>query len=200
MDSSDTQKKWDAIYQKADAGEYSAVRVLEENRHLLPASGHALELACGMAANAIFLAQQGLATTAWDISEVVIERLKVLPAIEGLEMTFEARDIVQQPPPAASFDVIVVSYFLDRTLIPHIKRALKPAGLIFYQTFTQTYVNEGGPRSRDFRLADNELLQLFNGYQILAYREEGRVGDTQQGYRNEALIVAQKPAAENAPA
>lgn len=195
MDSSDTQKKWDAIYQKADAGEYSAVRVLEENRHLLPASGHALELACGMAANAIFLAQQGLATTAWDISEVVIERLKTSSAIEGLEMTFEARDIVQQPPPEASFDVIVVSYFLDRTLIPHIKRALKPAGLIFYQTFTQTYVNEGGPRSRDFRLADNELLQLFDDYQILVYREEGCVGETEQGYRNEALMVAQKPAA-----
>ncbi len=196
MDSHDTQKKWDAIYQKADEGEYAAVRVLQENRHLLPASGRALELACGMAANAIFLAQQGLATTAWDISEVVIERLKTSPAIDGLEMTFEARDIVQQPPPVASFDVIVVSYFLDRTLIPHIKRALKPSGLIFYQTFTQTYVNEGGPRSRDFRLADNELLQLFDDYQILVYREEGRVGETEQGYRNEALIVAQKPAAE----
>ncbi len=196
MKISDTQKKWDAIYQKADEGEYAAVRVLQENRHLLPASGRALELACGMAANAIFLAQQGLATTAWDISEVVIERLKTSPAIDGLEMTFEARDIVQQPPPVASFDVIVVSYFLDRTLIPHIKRALKPSGLIFYQTFTQTYVNEGGPRSRDFRLADNELLQLFDDYQILVYREEGRVGETEQGYRNEALIVAQKPAAE----
>ncbi len=196
MNTSDTQKKWDAIYQKADEGEYAAVRVLQENRHLLPASGSALELACGRAANAIFLAKHGLATTAWDISEVVIEHLKGSPAVEGLGMTFEARDIVQQPPPAASFDVIVVSYFLDRTLIPHIKRALKPSGLIFYQTFTQTYVNEGGPRSRDFRLADNELLRLFDDYQLLVYREEGRVGEIQQGYRNEALIVAQKPASE----
>ncbi len=197
MKISDTQKKWDAIYQKADQGEYAAVRVLQENRHLLPVKGSALELACGMAANAIFLAQQGLETTAWDISEVVIERLKASPAVAELEMTFEARDIVQQPPPAASFDVIVVSYFLDRTLIPHIQRALKPSGLIFYQTFTQTYVNEGGPRSRDFRLADNELLRLFGDYQILVYREEGRVGDIQQGYRNEALIVAQKPVSDN---
>jgi len=194
MEISDTQKKWDAIYQKAEEGEYSAVRVLQENRHLLPPSGRALELACGMAANAAFLAQHGLTTTAWDISEVVIDRLKISSAMKGLDMTFEARDIVQQPPEAASFDVIVVSYFLDRSLIPHIKRALKPSGLIFYQTFTQTYVNEGGPRSRDFRLADNELLQLFDDYQVLAYREEGCVGDTQQGYRNEALIVAQKPA------
>lgn len=195
MDISDTQKKWDAIYQKAEKGEYSAVRVLQENRHLLPTEGSALELACGMAANAAFLAQHALSTTAWDISEVAIERLKATPAMADLAITFEARDIVQQPPPAASFDVIVVSYFLDRTLMPYIKRALKPAGLIFYQTFTQTYVKEGGPRSCDFRLADNELLQLFSDYQLLVYREEGRVGDIQQGYRNEALIVAQKPAA-----
>jgi len=193
MDVSDTQKKWDAIYQKSEEGEYTAVRVLQENQHLLPEGGRALELACGMAANAAFLARQGLSTTAWDISAVVIERLQGSPAMQDLPITFEARDIVQQPPEEASFDVIVVSYFLDRSLIPHIKRALKPSGLIFYQTFTQTYVNEGGPRSRDFRLADNELLQLFGDYQVLVYREEGRVGDLQQGYRNEALIVAQKP-------
>jgi len=193
MDVSDTQKKWDAIYQKAEEGEHAAVRVLQENQHLLPEGGRALEIACGMAANAAFLARQGLSTTAWDISAVVIERLRASTAMQDLSITFEARDIVQQPPEEASFDVIVVSYFLDRSLIPHIKRALKPAGLIFYQTFTQTYVNEGGPRSRDFRLADNELLQLFGDYQVLAYREEGRVGDLQQGYRDEALIVAQKP-------
>lgn len=193
MEISDTQKKWDAIYQRAGEGEYTAVRVLQEYQHLLPERGHALELACGRAANAIFLAQHGLTTSAWDISAVVIERLKSLPIVADLAMTFEARDIVQQPPPPASFDLIVVSYFLDRTLIPHIKQALKPSGLLFYQTFTQTYVNEGGPSSRDFRLADNELLQLFGDYQVLAYREEGRVGDLRQGYRDEALIVAQKP-------
>jgi len=193
MDVSDTQKKWDAIYQKAEEGEHTAVRVLQENQHLLPESGRALELACGMAANAAFLARKGLSTTAWDISAVVIERLQASSAMQDLPITFEARDIVQQPPEEGSFDVIVVSYFLDRSLIPHIKRALKPSGLVFYQTFTQTYVNEGGPRSRDFRLADNELLQLFGDYQVLAYREEGRVGDLQQGYRDEALIVAQKP-------
>lgn len=194
MNISDTQKKWDAIYQKAGEGEYAAVRVLQENRHLVPHNGTALELACGMAANAIFLARCGLETTAWDISEVVIERLKESPRSCGLGITFEARDIVQQPPAADAFDVIVVSYFLDRSLIPHIKRALKPGGLIFYQTFTQTYVNEGGPKTADFRLADNELLQLFSDYQVIVYREEGCVGDTGQGYRDEALIVAQKPA------
>lgn len=194
MDVSDTQKKWDAIYQKADEGEYDAVRVLRENRHLLPPDGTALELACGMAANALFLTQQGLKTTAWDISQVVIDRLKTSPRSSGLGIAFEARDIVQRPPEAGSFDVIVVSYFLDRSLIPHIKRALKPGGLIFYQTFTQTYVNEGGPGTPEFRLADNELLQLFCDYRVIAYREEGRVGDIRQGYRDEALIVAQKPA------
>lgn len=193
MEISDTQKKWDAIYQKADEGEYSAVKVLQENCHLLPEKGTALELACGMAANAIFLAEQGLQTTAWDISEVVIERLKASPRSNGLGITFEVCDIVAQPPEAESFDVIIVSYFLDRSLIPHIMRALKAGGLIFYQTFTQTRVNEGGPKSAAFRLADNELLQLFSDYRVIVYREEGTIGDTCRGYRDEALIVAQKP-------
>jgi tellurite methyltransferase len=36
-----------------------------------------------------------------------------------------------------AFDVIVVSRFLDRTLSDAIIDALKPDGLLFYQTFTR---------------------------------------------------------------
>jgi tellurite methyltransferase len=41
-------------------------------------------------------------------------------------------------------------------------------------------------------LAENELLRLFSELRVLAYREEGRVGNMAEGFRNEAMIVAQK--------
>jgi tellurite methyltransferase len=105
----------------------------------------------------------------------------------------EVRDVVACPPRAESFDVIVVSRFLERALAPALIAALRPAGLLFYQTFTQSTVGDPkGPMNPDYRLAPQELLRLFQPLRLRVYREEGSVGDTTRGWRNEALLVAQK--------
>ena len=44
----------------------------------------------------------------------------------------------------------------------------------------------------EFRLAEQELLHLFSGLQVLFYREEGCVGNLQQGFRDEAMLIARK--------
>jgi hypothetical protein len=77
-------------------------------------------------------------------------------------------------------------------ILPALIQALKPGGLIFYQTFTRQRVSDRGPQCAEFRLAEQELLQLFSGLQILFYREEGCVGDVQKGFRDEAMLVARK--------
>jgi tellurite methyltransferase len=64
--------------------------------------------------------------------------------------------------------------------------------LVFYQTFTREKSADCGPSNPAYLLEENELLRLFSGLRILAYREEGNVGDVAQGFRNEAMIVAQK--------
>jgi hypothetical protein len=85
-----------------------------------------------------------------------------------------------------------VSYFLDRAIIPALIAALRPGGLIFYQTFTNQRVSGRGPQRAEFRLGEQELLQLFSGIKILLYREEGCAGDVQKGLRDEAMLVARK--------
>ena len=102
------------------------------------------------------------------------------------------RDVESDPPPPETFDVIAVSYFLERDIIPALIQALKPGGLIYYQTFTRQRVSDRGPQRAEFRLADQELLQLFSGLQVLFYREEGCVGDVQKGFRDEAMLVGRK--------
>lgn len=184
--------KWDNRYRDAGAGE--TAQVLRENSHLLPASGDALDLACGLGGNALLLAQTGLHTHAWDISEVAIERLNAQAAATGLALITERRDVLAAPPKIGSFDVIVVSRFLERRLCKTLMAALRPNGLLFYQTFTRDKASPGGPSNPDFLLAENELLSLFAGLRLRVYREEGRIGDVRHGLRNEALLVAQKPA------
>lgn len=186
------QKKWDKIFAE-DEKVWPPAEVLAQNLHLLPSGGSALELACGLAANGMLLARQGLKTDAWDISKVAIEKLNSIAQSEGIEIQAQVRDVLQDPPEVEKYDVIVVAHFLNRDFIPLIRAALKPGGLVFYQTFTQDKVEESGPSSLDFRLAQNELLQFFQDYIIRVYREEGSQGKTDEGFRNKAMIVAQKP-------
>jgi tellurite methyltransferase len=56
------------------------------------------------------------------------------------------------------FGVIVVSHFLECALARHLTAALRPDGLLFYQTFTRCHVDDGGPLNAGFLLRDHGLL------------------------------------------
>lgn len=191
-DSQQQRRKWDARHSSAEMAR-SPCLVLEQNAHLLPAKGRALDLACGLGRNALFLARHGLDVDAWDFSPVAVKRLDAFAREQGLAVRAEVRNVDTAPPPAGCYDVLVVSFFLQRALASHLCAALRSGGLLFYQTFTREQVDGSGPGNPDFRLGPNELLDLFKPLRVLVYREEGRVGDTEQGLRNEALLVATKP-------
>ena len=63
---------------------------------------------------------------------------------------------------------------------------------MFYQTYCQQKVQQQGPSNPNFLLKDNELLQLFSSMKVRVYREESLLGDHQKGWRNQALLVAEK--------
>lgn len=186
-------RKWDRRHAANGDDAPRPARVLAENLHLLPATGLALDLACGRGANALQLAAAGLETQAWDISTIALGHVARGAAAVGVGIHTECRDVVANPPPPSSFEVIVVSHFLDRSLAPHLVAALRPGGVLFYQTFTRAAVDDTGPGNPLYRLAPNELLRLFSVLQVLVYREEDRVGDTGRGWRNEAMLVGRRP-------
>ena len=187
--------KWNERYQAkgqtVGEADLSPAYILQEFQHLLPAHGEALDLASGTGANALLLAQHNLETHAWDISSVAIEKLNATAKRLNLNITMEVRDVVEKPPNNNSFDVIVVSHFLDRKIMPDIIAALRQNGLLFYQTFTKAYTQKSGPRNETYRLGKNELLSLCEDLDVIVYREEGLIGDTDSGFRNEAIFIGQ---------
>ncbi len=188
-DETDRRARWQRRYQ-AGEGAARPARVLRELDFLLPASGRALDLACGRGGNALLLAERGLAVEAWDYAPAAIEALRAEAARRGLRLRAGVRDVLSEPPEAARYDVITVSYFLERDLAPAIAAALRPGGLLFYETFTQDAPDGAGPSNPAFRLAPNELLGLFPGLRVLDYREHARVGDPLRGQRDIATLVA----------
>ena len=184
---------WEARYAAADAAAARPARVLEEFAHLLPHGGRGLDLACGLGANARLLARRGLTVWAWDSSSTAIAQLAAVAEREGLALYAQTRDVLAMPPGPETFDVIIVSHFLERSLAPVLGAALHPGGLLFYQTFVRESVNAGrGPRRPEYRLAAGELATLFPRLRLIVYREEGRLGDLEAGFRDEAYAVFQR--------
>ncbi len=183
------QQKWNDCYQNANIKTATAATVLQQNMHLLPLTGQGLDLACGRAGNAQLLAKHGFKVDALDFSNQVVDALKKQTdsAIEPKVWNSETDDLA-----TGYYDVVVVSYFLQRNLFPAIIKSLKTGGLLFYQTWSQLCVDTSGPSNPDYRLEQGELLFLCTDLRIILYREEGQLGDIQQGYRNEACLIAEK--------
>lgn len=186
------REKWDQRYGSAEGLPEPAL-ILREYDHLLPVPGRALDLACGLGTSALWLAERGFRVSAWDLSPVAIARVTVSAEEHGLAVEAAVRDVIAEPPPPGSFDLILVAHFLERGLAPAIAAALRPGGVLFYQTFSREAVSARGPSDPAYRLAPNELLRLFPGLIVRAYRDEGRLGDTSRGMRDLALLVAQIP-------
>jgi len=184
------EAKWDVIYEKNH--DAVPVDVLFENSFLLPSHGLALDLACGLGGNALFLAEKGLISHAWDISSVALNKLSQQANKKNLKVFVKQLYIEIDSLPKNTFDVIVLSHFLDRSLCNAIMDALKPNGLLFYQTYVREKLASSGPNNPAFLLARNELLQLFSPLDVLVYRENSLVGNLNFGERNEALFIGQK--------
>ncbi len=192
---SKVQQKWNQIYRNdAVAEQYpQPAEVVVDFAHLLPATGCALELACGKGGNSLFLAKQGLDCLAWDISNVALEQLATQAEKARLTIHTEVRDIESGSLPVNSFDVIVVAHFLNRSICEQIVKMLKPGGLLFYQTFTVDALELGfGPKNPDYLLQPNELIRLFKQLQIHGYREDGFTSDSQTSLPGVAYLVASK--------
>lgn len=184
-------RAWDARYEGATAVPTPAL-VLRQWPHLLPAEGTALDFACGLGGNALWLAERGFRVSAWDLSPTAIEQLLGAARLRGLDLDARVRDLIAQPLSPESFDLIVVAHFLDRNLAPSIAAALRPGGLLFYQTFSRESRGSRGPSNPVYRLARNELFTLFPDLTIRAYRAEGRLAAPESGLADLALMVAQR--------
>ena len=188
------QQKWDRIYSAHSNGSDKTpapCHVLTQYEYLLPASGKALDLACGLGGNALFLADRNLKTLAVDISTVALEKLsdRQHSLIECRCQSADADNIGK-----ALYDVVVVSCFLERALCSSIVQALVPGGLLFYQTFVRDKVDvDVGPGNPEYLLKRNELLLLFADLDVVVFSDLANVGEAKTGFRNQSFIVGQRP-------
>lgn len=161
---------------------------LTQHADLLPASGHALDVACGRGRHARWLASRGLTVDAVDRSVEAIAGLEAERRERQLPIRGRVLDLESGTPDLApsAYDVIVVVHYLHRPLFPALLAALRPGGLLVYETFTRAQAARGKPTNPAFLLEPGELVRLVAPLTIIAHRE-GTFDD-----RDVASVIARR--------
>ena len=162
-------------------------RFLVDNIDLLP-RGLALDVAMGNGRNAIYLAKMGFDVEGVDISGEAVQQAIDRAKREGVQLRTMVADLEAFPQfNEGAYDLVICFDYLQRSLMPHIKRWLKPGGVLVYETYFEDQAQFGKPRNPDHLLRRNELLDTFRDFRVLRYRE-GLVEERSA----KAGIVAQK--------
>ena len=198
-----TVSEWDARHREAaQNAPAEPASIVSEWLPLLP-EGPALDLACGTGRHTLLLATRGQAVTAVDWSEAALDILENkahkaklhvirddaanLAECEKRGIRLIRANLEEIMLPEAAFALILCLQYLQRSLFAQMARALKPGGMLLFETFTRAQLNySGGPRNPAHLLEPGELRTAFPELHLLFYREL----NAGQGI---ASLVAQKP-------
>ncbi len=152
--------------------------------------GRALDLACGKGRNALFLAERGFDVVAIDISPIALEEGRRRAEERNLAVVWQQADLERIQLDENAYDLVVNFNYLQRSLIPQIKAALRIGGYLVFDTYLIDQPAIGHPKNPAYLLQHNELLNWFREYRVLWYRE-GRFSEGDEpAFR--AGIFAQK--------
>ncbi len=137
--------------------------------------GRALDLACGLGRNSVYLAARGWSVTAVDYSVAALAKLRDRCAEVNIVSADLEREEFNIEPEA--YDLIVDCCFLHRPLFPAIRAGVRPGGL-----FVGVLPLKDETSQKFYRADPGELLSYFRDWQIEHWSEGRR-----------AQLIARKP-------
>jgi 2-polyprenyl-3-methyl-5-hydroxy-6-metoxy-1,4-benzoquinol methylase len=162
--------RWNQKHRDAEFLGEPASFLVECRRHLPP--GRALDLACGLGANALYLAGEGFAVEALDWSFEALRKLSASARERGLHMGAVNCDLTRFPLPRERYDVLVSFRFLDRALWPSMVAALRPGGALVIETFNRRYLERRADFPKEYCLEEGELRAAFGAtLRVARYQE-----------------------------
>jgi SAM-dependent methyltransferase len=140
---------------------------------LIRPGSEVLDLACGTGRHARFLAAGGCSVLAVDRDA---EAIAALATVAGVFTRMADLEGAAWPFAPSSFDAVVVANYLHRPLFGPIFGALRPGGVLVYETFMVGNERFGRPSNPHFLLRPGELLEAVQGQLEVVAFEQGEVG------------------------
>lgn len=140
--------------------------------------GRALDVATGTGRNARFLADHGYEVDAVDISDEALRQARDHATRQSLAVNWIQADLDTYPLPTERYSVIVVTFFHALDLLPDLKEALEPGGVLLYEHHLRADPPaERGPSDDRHRFRSNDLLRACLDLTVLHYEEATRITD-----------------------
>jgi SAM-dependent methyltransferase len=175
----DTRTKWNTKHR----GQLEQKKEPTANPRLVNLSsyltgGRALDIACGLGGNSLFLAKMNYQVQAVDLSDIAITYIQEQRAKRKLSIDTQKcdlTDINNLKWPSDSCNLVVITYYLDRELFPIVKRIVAENGYFFMETYFQS-PQDNQNISNKFKLKPQELLSEFHDWKLLFYEENEHEG------------------------
>ncbi|HCO42962.1 MAG TPA: SAM-dependent methyltransferase [Gammaproteobacteria bacterium] len=163
--------RWEARYRSGTAA--YAAQPAPFVQHWLPRlpRGRALDVACGLGATAIALAEAGFAVTGIDIAPTALARAREHADRRGVRVDWQCADLADHRLPADHYDLIVNIHYVNRDLLAQFADALRPGGWLLFEQHLRWPEPVAGPASDHYRLRTNELRHLLWQLQLVHYEE-----------------------------
>ncbi|QDX80317.1 SAM-dependent methyltransferase [Denitratisoma sp. DHT3] len=203
----DQEQVWSARYDAAGE-EYlfgtAPNAFLQRQAERLKPGLSALSVADGEGRNSVWLAEEGLAVTAVEISPVALHKARRLAVSRHVTVDFIQADLLRWDWPVAAFDVVAAIFIqfvgpAERdALFARLKDALKPGGLLLLQGYTpkQLEYGTGGPSAVENLYTEELLRHAFGDFELLELRSHEALleeGSAHRGMSAVIDLVARKP-------
>ncbi len=136
--------------------------------------GSVLSVADGEGRNGVYLAEQGFDVHTLEVSVTAVERARLLSQNRNAKLKIEHGDLFHWDWPQNKYDAVVGIFVQFATpeqrnmLFEHMKRAVKPGGVILLEGYhtSQPKHGTGGPSHIDHLYTDELLSHAFSDMQI----------------------------------
>lgn len=157
--------------------------------------GRALDIACGMGRDSIYLARQGFRVHAVDFSIVALREAGQRARRAGVNdrVSFVAADLTRYAFPREYYDLVIGFSYWEPQLKAALRDTVRPGGFIVYETFNIWWKWTRPEVEERFLLQPGELLDWLKDWRVWAYREVGSDLPLTRGHKAVSSIVAQKP-------
>jgi 2-polyprenyl-3-methyl-5-hydroxy-6-metoxy-1,4-benzoquinol methylase len=128
---------------------------------LVPATGRALDIACGRGAQTVWLATRGLDVVALDVSGVAIALAEAAASADGVAHRVDAKQEDLEnglPDDLQDLDIIICQRFRNRGVLEALGTRLRPKGVAFVTVLSSVGLDRAPGK---FHAPAGELLEVF---------------------------------------
>jgi len=191
--SAEDREKWDQRYREGAYASRNYPSEFLRNRVELLNIGRAMDLACGLGRNSIYLAELGFEVDAIDVSLVGLEIAREKAKERRLLIHWLNEDLVNDwTIPTQQYDLILMFRFVSSEVLLKLPQLLAQGGALIIEEHLQwPQGNVVGPSGNRFRVKPGELMEGCKELDVL-FHYEGLVEEPDGSMAALAQIHAKK--------